>query len=217
MSINKSKKLFFKLEELYKKEYKETNIFIYEQIVNITFVEMGARIACSLYFNNGEEFVGIYEKIKDYDENLKIVVQTQKFSDSVWYEYIFINLQMIKINGLTDEYNSILSGKSDHIARGKLFGYICPSNIFEKVDEYIKKDKELRRRFIYEYYIYTKSENNEIQLDDRAQLFVFICYDDKLKKYQYNIAIKNLKKYQRALEKITQKLHIGFSYQEEII
>jgi hypothetical protein len=49
MSINESRKLFSKLEELYEKEFKYLDIIMYEQIINITFAYMGIRIACSIY------------------------------------------------------------------------------------------------------------------------------------------------------------------------
>jgi hypothetical protein len=218
MSITKGKKIFDVLEKLYTNKYDIINMEMYERIINITFVYIGIRTVCEVYFKNSNKEIEIFDEIKTYSKNMRVIQKIKKLSDdTLWYRYFFINLKMIDKYNLSNEYNNLLNDKYDHIDIGKLLGYACPLNIFEHYDIYLKRDdNNLRRRYVYEYFMY-KKDGRIIILEEGCQLFAYICYDDKKNKKYYEMALRNLKLYQTNLLLITDKFHIGFKYSEEIL
>ncbi len=130
-------------------------------------------------------------------------------------EYIkFINKEEIKKRGLTKELQQFIDGYQNHKLIGKLLGYACPIDIISEADNYYKlNDNELRRRFIISYNIY-KKDNKKITLGPTNQLYAYICYS---KDSFYKDALKRLKLYQKILAQLTDKLHIGIEFTEEII
>jgi hypothetical protein len=218
MSIEESKQLFISLNKLFTDKFGETYTQMYEYTVNITFVHMGVRPACSAYFKYNRIVEEIFNEIKKYAEqhikNFKILSFTYNFNGDTWLDYLFINLDIINKNNLLDEYNKLLSGTHDSVDIGKIFGFPCPGDIFKLFDQYQKKnDNTLRRRYIHEYYIF-KKDKDIIIFDGGIQFIAYVCYKEE---DYHKTSVHNLKLYQEKLLLLTDKLHIGFSYIEEII
>ncbi len=218
--MNDPKNLFTLLEKLFKNKFGEVDMQMYETIVNITFVFMGVRPACTAYFKKSKDskkYIDIFDAITNYNENMKVLHHNYTSNNNLWYNYIFINLKMIAKHKLSKEYVNVLNNKFDHVDMGKLLGFPCPIDIFKHFDDYEKKnDDNLRKRYIYEYILYKKNKNT-ISLENRTQLFAYICYSDNENNNYYKKSIKQLKLYQENLLLLTNDFHIGLTYSEEII
>ncbi len=225
MDIKQAKKLFDTLDKEFTKIYalkdyeKYGDMHKYNHILNLILVFLGIRPMAFLTIRTGP-VSELIETLFGSNPELKIISKKMgdKSSTGKKIEHIyFANLEEIKRKGLGEELQLLIDGDIDHKSLGKLLDYACPSDISLEMDNYIKRnDDELRRRFTISYIIYKKS-NKEIMFSPKGQLVSYICYSDKKKEYFYKDALKRLKLYQKILAQLTDKLHIGLEFTEEIV
>ena len=214
-----AKQLFDKLEKMYIKEkipeyYKNIyghDLKIYYEILNIIFVFIGVRPACLVESEEGP-IPTILLSFSNFDKNLIILKQEKNFLNlhgKKAIDFLFVNPEVIKEKGLEKEYKMLLNEQMEVVSFGKLLDYSCPNNIFENYDIYSKPGKDFRRRYIIEFIICEKI-NNQIILEPKEKLIFYICYDNKQKDYYYKDGLKRLKLYQEVVEQLIDKLHVGF-------
>ena len=192
----------------------------YEFILNICFVHMGIRSACiaGIIDHNKESF-DIAKSIENYDNNLKMH-NLKSGPNKEYHNIFFFNMAVIEKYNLMKDYQIIKNSKYmrdvSHKSIGKVLGYLCPSNtISTDFSNYAVITEELKKRYIYGYNIYIKKDNKIIY--PYTSLFGYVCYDKKRAKKYYNKAIDYLKLLQKSVGKLTDNIHIGMEYKEEII
>lgn len=214
--IKQAKKIFDILVEEFTKDSKNQEILQYDPILNIIFVFLGIR-PMALFMDKTKLVSKLLKKHFGSNPELEIISKESPI-DKKFDRIYFINKEEIKKKDLTKELQQFIDDDKNHKLIGKLLDYACPSNIILEATTHYNKQNgdELRRRYVFSYEIYEKTDKNII-LDKNSQLYAYVCYSDKKKDQYYKGALKKLKLYQKILAQITDKLHIGFEFKEEII